>query len=52
MAIKDVFANVLNGLFVQKNGDIAKSEIIDTDDINKIPAAMLEELSNGKGEDE
>lgn len=52
MALKDIFANVLGNVFSQKTGNIAKSEVIDTDDINKIPAAMLEELSNGKGEDE
>lgn len=52
MALKDVFANVLGSVFGQKTGNIAKSEVIDTDDINKIPAAMLEELSNGKGKDE
>lgn len=52
MALKNVLTNVLNSIFTQKNSNIAKSEVIDTDDINKIPAAMLEELSNGKGEDE
>lgn len=52
MALKDIFTNVLNGVFGRKTGNIAKSKVIDTDDISKIPAAMLEELSNGKGEDE
>jgi len=52
MALKDVFTNVLGSILGHKDDEVPKSEIIDTTDLSKIPAEMLEELSNGKGEDD
>lgn len=52
MALKDVLMNVVGSLFTRDSKSAVKSEIIDTTDINKIPKAMLDELSNGKGDDE
>ena len=52
MALKDAFTNVLGKVFGYKDDEVQKSDIIDTTDLSKIPAEMLEELSNGKGEDE
>ncbi len=52
MALKDVLMNAVGGLFAKKDDEVRKSEIIDTTDISKIPKEMLEELSNGKGDDD
>lgn len=52
MALKDVLMNIVGSLLTKNTQSDAKSEIIDTTDINKIPKAMLDELSNGKGDDE
>ena len=52
MALKDIFTNALDSIFGYKDDEVPKSVIIDTVDINKIPAEMLEELSDGKGEDD
>lgn len=52
MALKDVLMNVVGSLLTKKDDEVPKSEIIDTTDINKIPKDMLEELSNGKGDDD
>ena len=52
MALKDVFTNALGSILGYKDDEVLKSEIIDTTDLSKIPAEMLEELSNGKGEDD
>ncbi len=52
MALKDVLMNVIGGLLAKKDDEVPKSEIINTTDINKIPKEMLEELSNGKGDED
>lgn len=52
MALKDIFTDALGSIFGHKDDEVPKSVIIDTIDVNKIPAAMLEELSDGKGEGE
>ncbi len=39
-------------IYFKKDDEVRKSEIIDTTDISKIPKEMLEELSNGKGDDD
>ena len=52
MELKDLFTNALGMIFGTKDDEVPKSAIIDTTDINKIPLEMLEELSNGKGDDE
>ena len=50
MALIDVFTNVIGNIFGHKDDEVPKSDIIDTTDLSKIPAEMLDELSNGKGE--
>ena len=52
MMLKNIFVNVIGNIFGHKDDEVPVSKIINTADINKIPAEMLEELSNGKGEDE
>ncbi len=54
MAIKDVFAEVLGKVFGNKDEVVRKADIIDvTENIDEVlPKEMLEELSNGKGEDD
>lgn len=48
MALKDVLKNLFG------NGGDTSSKVIDTTNIvdNQLPKEMIEELSNGKGEDE
>lgn len=56
MKLKDVIAKIINGLFGGKKDAEApaESEIISTTIIidEQLPKEMIEELSNGKGEDE
>lgn len=52
MALKDVLMDFVGGLISKKDDEVPRSEVIDTTNINEIPKEMLEELSNGKGDDE
>lgn len=52
MALKNIFKNAIDAILGHKDDEVRKADIIDTTDISKIPAAMLEELSNGKGDED
>ncbi len=53
MKFKDKVTDVKSRLFGTKDDEVRKSEVIDiTENIDELlPREMLEELSNGKGDD-
>lgn len=45
--------NAITNLSAKKDDEVSKKDIIDTTDVDyDFPADMLEEISNGKGDDE